>query len=245
MKDKDTEVFISYCWSDEYGQQDEEHKEKVRALADFLIKNGFDVILDVYKNQEETANEFPTMMHEAMTGSAKVLIVLSKGYKLRAEGMKGGVGDEYKMIIKEIDEKKNKFILFTFSSYDAPIKLYKRDTIIYGENDWENKLFSKLLDVSVYDIPQKGNFKPVVNKVSVTNIYSIANNKEISVSSKEIEDLEKIKKTWVRKLFFFQEEEAKIFDVEQKFSTQVKIKDIKETINKYENQINNLKSQSK
>ena len=234
-------VFISYCWSGENGNQDEQHKEKVRALANFLIENSFDVILDVYKNQEVTSNEFTTMMHKAMTESSKVIIVLSKGYKVKAEKFEGGVGEEYRMIIKEIDEKINKFILFTFDGFDAPLKLSKRDTIKFESKDWENKLFAKLLDEKIYEVPQKGKEKPIITKTETKSIFDFVQNDKNTQTLKDIEELGKIKNKWVEKLLFFQKENVKTSDIEQKFSNQEKMSDIEKEIENYENQINQLK----
>ena len=64
--------------------------------------------------QESTALDFIEMMHRAMTDYTKVIIVLSSGYKSKAEGFSGGVGNEYSMIIKSIRENPNKYILVSF-----------------------------------------------------------------------------------------------------------------------------------
>ena len=49
-----------------------------------------------------------------MTDYEKVIVVLSKGYKDKAENFKGGVGNEYNLILKYIETQKNKYILISF-----------------------------------------------------------------------------------------------------------------------------------
>ena len=40
------------------------------------------------------------MMHKAMTDYEKVIIILSRTYKLKAEAFKGGVGNEYLLVMR-------------------------------------------------------------------------------------------------------------------------------------------------
>ena len=62
------------------------------------------------------------MMHKAMTDYYKVIIVLSKGYKEKADNFKSGVGQEYQLIINDIIENTTKYILVSFEGIPNDIK---------------------------------------------------------------------------------------------------------------------------
>lgn len=106
MVEKD--VFVTYSW------ESEEHNDKVLSFTDFLRSQGFSAENDKFHSQNETATDFNKMMHQAFTDYKKVIIVLSKGYIEKATKFKGGVGNEYSMIIKDIETSVNKYILVAF-----------------------------------------------------------------------------------------------------------------------------------
>jgi hypothetical protein len=85
-------VFVSYSWDSE------DHKDWVRQLADDLINNGINVILDQY--DLEVGSDMTYFMEKSMTAD-KILVLLTPNYKLKADDRKGGVGFEYSMISAE------------------------------------------------------------------------------------------------------------------------------------------------
>ena len=116
MSEKKIKVGITYCWDSK------EHQEKVINLCNTLrSEKGYDASMDKMLSQKESAINFHKMMHTLLNDNDKVIIVLSKGYKDKAESFKGGVGNEYESVLSEIHDNPNKYILFTFDSYDKEI----------------------------------------------------------------------------------------------------------------------------
>src|SRR5258706_6765887 len=113
--DMEKEVFVTYSWDTE------DHQLKVLAFFNHLRKNGYHTDIDRKVSQEETAADFIKMMHSAMTDYKKVIIVLSTGYKEKADSFKGGVGTEYGLIIKDISDHPNKYILVSFEGISNSI----------------------------------------------------------------------------------------------------------------------------
>lgn len=89
-------VFISYCWSNP------EHEQWVINLAERLTSDGVEVVIDKW-NLKEGQDKYHFM--ETMVKSDdinRVLIILDKKYKEKAEMRKGGVGTETQIISPEI-----------------------------------------------------------------------------------------------------------------------------------------------
>ncbi|KAA2238770.1 hypothetical protein F0L74_21380 [Chitinophaga agrisoli] len=61
------------------------------------------------KTTERSSIDFSTMMNYAIQDSDKVVVVLSRAYKRKAEENKGGVGVEYNLILGDIDKHTNKY----------------------------------------------------------------------------------------------------------------------------------------
>lgn len=140
-------IFVSYSWINE------KPSNKVLEFVDFLRKNGFDACCDIIYKQQETAIDFTEMMAKYLNNSDKVIIVLSKEYKDKADLFMGGVGEEYRYIIKDINFNKNKYILVSFESLTNDIKnkitpnfLKNREIVDLIKDSKENyrELFSKL-----------------------------------------------------------------------------------------------------
>lgn len=89
--EKALHIFISYSWDNE------EHKEWVLKLANYLIEQGgCDVTLDQY--DLSTGGNMTHFMEKAVADTDKVLLILTPNYKLKADNRQGGVGMEYSMI---------------------------------------------------------------------------------------------------------------------------------------------------
>ncbi len=87
-------VFISYSWDNE------EHKKWVLDLADSLVRNGVDVLLDRYELR--LGRNLAHFMESSIEKADKVILIFTENYKLKAEGRAGGVGYEYSMINEEL-----------------------------------------------------------------------------------------------------------------------------------------------
>ncbi|MEG9327037.1 SEFIR domain-containing protein [Salinimicrobium catena] len=159
MKLKD--VFVTYSWDDE------EHNDKVISFTNFLRDKGFEAEVDKLMSQKESATDFNKMMHQAMTDYKKVIVVLSKGYKEKATDFRGGVGNEYNLIIKDIEQSKNKYILVSFGKISddiTPLYFKGRQIIDLSIKENMNDLFSKLMDEEIIEFSEVAKNKPQVNK---------------------------------------------------------------------------------
>jgi len=83
MKD----LFVTYSWDSQL------HNDRVIAFVNHLRNQGFAAEMDRMLMQQESAIDFSKMMHRIMTDYRKVIVVLSEGYKQKAEQFTGGVGN--------------------------------------------------------------------------------------------------------------------------------------------------------
>lgn len=96
-------VFISYSWT---------NQEKARSLAERLLSDGVDVVMDIY-DLKEGMEKYAFMQRTVSDPSIeKVLILCDRAYKEKADNFKGGVGDEAMVISSELYGKveQQKFI---------------------------------------------------------------------------------------------------------------------------------------
>ena len=71
-----TKVFISYAW------ESEERRAWVKALADRLLADGVEAIVDQY--DLELGDRLPQFMEQSVRSSDYVLIVCTPAYKQKA-----------------------------------------------------------------------------------------------------------------------------------------------------------------
>ncbi len=83
-------VFLSYSWDNE------EHKNWVISLANKLIENGVNVLLDRY--ELGPGKNMIHFMDNAIQKADKVVMIFTPNYKLKAEKREGGVGYEYSIL---------------------------------------------------------------------------------------------------------------------------------------------------
>lgn len=153
------EVFVTYSW----GTEDE--NRQVYGLVELLRIEGFKAECDIMKMQEQTATNFKEMMHKGLSYK-KVIVVLSEGYKKKADEFAGGVGTEYRTILSDIQENKNKYIFVSFNKVTEEyankiLPLMLKGTQILDLSKGEsviNELKAKLLDKDLYI------FSPVSDK---------------------------------------------------------------------------------
>lgn len=152
-------VFISYSWS---------VQERVIELAERLIANGIDVVLDVY-DLKEGQDKYAFMEQSVNDPSIdRVLIICDKTYTEKANSRSGGVGDETVIISPEIYGKvtQSKFIPVIFEANEegkayCPTYIQSRIYIDLSTDDdrYESeyeKLLRNIYEKPVYKKPALG-----------------------------------------------------------------------------------------
>jgi hypothetical protein len=146
--------FISYSWTNE------EHKGWVVNLAERLVGDGVDVILDRWHFKE--GHDKHAFMEQMVTDPKvnKVLVVCDEKYAAKADGRQGGVGTETQIISKDVYDKVNqeKFIpLIRERDGDGnefcPVFLRNRKYIDFSNDDSFEESYEALLR-AIYDRPE-------------------------------------------------------------------------------------------
>jgi hypothetical protein len=161
----DGAVFVTYSWDDE------ELENRVHAFVNFLREKGFDAKMDKMLSQEQTSVNFKQMMHQAMHSFNKVIVILSPGYKIKADEFKGGVGTEYRMLINDIESNPRKYILFSFQDLSptiVPFGLQGNEVIVEHSKLWQDRLFAKLTGKDHYHFSPVAEKKPSIKVVAGT-----------------------------------------------------------------------------
>lgn len=172
-------IFISYA-----SGESRSHQEDVISLTNYLRDLGFDAVVDVIEMGNNTAIHFREMMVRNIQNADKVLIILSETYKEKADSFKGGVGFEYRDIISEIDENKNKYILAVFQRPEnineeyinnvAPKHLSKRQVISLFDI---NELLRKITDTPQYIFNEVADTTPQLQPQKIEDFRSILRDK--------------------------------------------------------------------
>lgn len=155
-------IFISYSWTTP------KHEDWVINLAERLVSDGVDVIIDKW-NLKEGHDKFDFM--ETMVKSVdiqKVLIILDKKYSEKAEQRTGGVGTEAQIISPKIygDVSQEKFIPIVSEKDDngdayVPTFLESRIYIDLSDEDKFEEHYETLLR-NIYQRPAYS--KPKIGK---------------------------------------------------------------------------------
>ena len=97
-------VFISYSW------ESKEHSEWVKSLADELLSDGIEAIIDSY--DVSPGDRLPKFMESSIRDSDYVIIICTEKYKRKANNREKGVGYESHIISAELYNNHNdrKFI---------------------------------------------------------------------------------------------------------------------------------------
>jgi hypothetical protein len=171
------EVFISYSWDNK------EHEGKVLSFTEHLLQNGFHAEIDKMISQRQTATNFTKMMFEAMQYD-KVVVVLSEGYKKKADGFKGGVGQEFELLINDITRKPRKYIFVSFNGRSdeiIPFGLMGRDIIDLSDPEGLNQLYRKLMDQSEFVFSEVNPEKPKLEPITIGEFRPVKPEKLISI----------------------------------------------------------------
>lgn len=140
--------------------------------------NGFESDMDRSKSNGTTSLDFRKMMHSIITDYPKVIIVLSKGYKEKANDFKSGVGIEYEMIIKDFDKSENKYILVSFCEISddiIPIFFREKEILDLRSKENQNVLFSKLKDENIIEFSKVAEKKPIIDKKKIGDFNDLIN----------------------------------------------------------------------
>lgn len=152
MNENPRKVFISYSWA---------VQTRVVELAERLIANGIDVVLDVW-DLKPGQDKYAFMEQSVNDPSVnKVLIICDKTYTKKADDRQGGVGDETVIISPEVYGKmdQEKFIPIAFEADGdgkAYIPHYLMSRIYFDlatEDDRYEVEYEKLLR-NIYGMPQ-------------------------------------------------------------------------------------------
>lgn len=170
-KNTSIKVFVTYSWTDENEKFDEANQNKTgRFVNQLRTKWNLDASFDLHKDE----SNFVKMMYENLSNNDKIIIILTKGYVLKADNFKGGVGTEYERIINDIKQNPKKYILVSFEKRsDAiyPFGFQGSDVIEINSElvcdnlpVSQNRLLSKLTDEPLVEIPELNGKTPKVTK---------------------------------------------------------------------------------
>ncbi|PUZ27277.1 SEFIR domain-containing protein [Chitinophaga costaii] len=161
-------VFVTYSW------EEQEHNEKVLSLTNNLLESGENATMDKKEMQDETALELKTMMLRSIQNASKVIVVLSQGYKKKAESEKGGVFFEYRAILSEIDKFPNKYILVSFEPFSddlLPLGFANRTVLHIKDDASYISLLHKLQDVQEIKFAAVAPTKPLLTARAIPPLF--------------------------------------------------------------------------
>lgn len=152
-------VFISYSWDGE------SHQSWVLNLANNLIEqHGIKVLLDQF--DLSVGKNMTAFMERSLEAADKVLIILTPGYKVKAENRKGGAGFENSIISQELyslQDNNEKYLPILRSGTTQTSAPGYVKTLVYhpmvNDNQYESDLFalSKIIyDKSKVERPELG-----------------------------------------------------------------------------------------
>ena len=160
MNMQQPKVFISYSWSS---------ADRVIELAERLMNNGVDVVLDKWELQE--GQDKYAFMERSVTDETitKVLMICDKSYADKANNREGGVGDETMVISPEIyaKETETKYLPIIFERDEDGkeyIPTYLKSRIYFDLSNDEvfEEGYEKLLR-NLFDKPERS--KPSLGKM--------------------------------------------------------------------------------
>lgn len=195
-------VFISYSW------HPEENKIRVQRLAERLMSDGVDVILDVWSLKD--GQDKYVFMEQMVTNPEiqKVLIICNHDYVEKANSRRGGVGTESTIMSDEIYNKadQTKFIPIVFEQgdnqdYYKPHFIKSRIHIDMSSDDCYELGYDQLLR-DIYE-------KPLIKKPALgsmptyleTNCLTLLNTAKEQSFLKSINEQTLSLKDWVERYF--------------------------------------------
>lgn len=168
-------AFVSYAWDTEA------YNDKIIEFIAFLHNNGIDADCDKTIMENRTDPNLNQVMHDGLTRD-KVIVVLSKKYKEKANCENTGVNKEYNVIAtqRNFEENKNKFIFVTFQGTSqkdieeiVPIMFLGNEILDLSKMDdnVKNRLFAKLRDEKTIELPPVADGMPDIKKKVYTGTF--------------------------------------------------------------------------
>lgn len=105
-------VFVTYSW------ESEEHNDLVISFCEKLRNDGYEAQMDISKIGAPQSFNLMEFMVRGMMDSDKIIVVLSEGYKKKADNTEGGVWTEFKMILEILKSNPSKIIFVSFKSLE-------------------------------------------------------------------------------------------------------------------------------
>lgn len=184
MNVEEPKIFISYSWNKQKTQDD------VIELATRLVHDGIDVILDKWDLKE--GHDKYAFMESCVSDENinRVLIICDQAYQERADGRKGGVGDETVVISPKVygNMKQTRFIPLIFERDDnnepfMPVYLKSKKYIDFSNEDDYEKSYEELLRI-LYAMPT--NKKPKKGSKPAWLNNDEVNHSELSLLTKAL-----------------------------------------------------------
>lgn len=152
---KSPRVFISYSWTNP------DYTKKVHKLAERLMSDGVDIILDKWSMR--AGQDMDVFMEHSIRDADKVLILCDEGYTLKANERKGGVGKETKIITPEVYGKydQRKFIPVCMESLQY-IPTYLKSTWSVDMTDKNPEGYTDLIG-EIFEVDKK----PVLGQINI------------------------------------------------------------------------------
>lgn len=138
-------VFISYC------RTDVKISNWAKDLADKLISNGVDAVIDRYHLKQ--GMDLPQWMTNEILKAQKVLMICDKYYAERADTRNAGVGWETMIMQGDIliqGPNSTKYIAIACEGFDKSIPMYMKTKLGISKADVDND-FNKLLE-TIFEI---------------------------------------------------------------------------------------------
>lgn len=139
-------VFISYSWTSE------EYKAAVLQLAEELVENSVDVILDRWDLRP--GHDRFAFMEQSIEKADKVLVLCDKKYVEKANAREGGVGTETAIITPDVyrNHAQEKFIPVIMEDFNCVPSYMKSRLGIDFREDHRDQGFEDLLR-TIYNKP--------------------------------------------------------------------------------------------
>ncbi len=174
-------IFVSYT------QTTSERNEKVLSFVNSLRRDGYNETCDQILRTEQTSIDFGKMMYSALINANKVIVILSREYKQKADGYLGGTGTEFGYISNHIDLELRKYILVTLDgdhlpdySDILPSSFNKREVLeVPFNNPKDSLLYNALNDLLPIQIQPVHVHQMMPNTIyGKTNILGLHQNSE-------------------------------------------------------------------
>lgn len=153
MEQKTFRVFVSYSWSTP------DHQRWVIELAEKLVKNGVDVVID--KWDLKPGHDAIAFMEKMVSDDSidRVIMVVDRQYAEKSDSRSGGVGTEAQIISKKVFDKQdqNKFVALLVEKDDQghpylPVYYSSRIYVDFSEPQYFEDRLDELLRL-IYNQP--------------------------------------------------------------------------------------------